>query len=49
MVTQPDGTVACFEADGELCDSDPCDTDDDVIKTSKKPSAVPKPATTRKK
>jgi hypothetical protein len=49
MVTEADGTQMCMEADNEKCDDDPCDTDDDVVKTSKKPTSAPKPATTKKK
>lgn len=29
MAPQADGTVACQEADGEVCDSDPCDEESD--------------------
>lgn len=29
MVAQHGGSLAYFEADGELCDDDPCDADDD--------------------
>jgi hypothetical protein len=48
MVAQSDGTLACFEADGERCDDDPCDTDDDHKTTGPvKPKATS--ATTRKK
>lgn len=35
------GAEECVEADGELCDDDPCDTDDDEFKP-KTPAAKPK-------
>jgi hypothetical protein len=44
MATQPDGTVACFEADGDLCDDDPCDEDDHNVKPIN-----PKPKTVKRK
>lgn len=47
MAVQPDGTVACFEADGELCDEDPCDAESSHTR-SKKPKPAPKTSTSRK-
>lgn len=46
MARQPDGTMACFEADGELCDDDPCDAEADEFKAPQRPTATTKPKAT---